>query len=91
MAKVRAHLFITGRVQGVFFRASTQEEAQRHGLTGWAKNLHDGRVEAVFEGEEKNVTSMIAWCQNGPPHAVVKDISVTVEEYQGEYVDFEVR
>jgi acylphosphatase len=91
MAKVRAHLFITGRVQGVFFRASTQEEAKRHGLTGWAKNLYDGRVEAVFEGEEEKVTSLIAWCQNGPPHAVVQDLSVTVEAYQGEYTDFEVR
>jgi acylphosphatase len=91
MAKVRVHLFITGRVQGVFFRASTQEEAQRHGLNGWVKNLYDGRVEAVVEGEEEDVTSLIAWCQNGPPHAVVKDLSVTVEAYQGEYVDFEVR
>ena len=91
MAKVRVHLFITGRVQGVFFRASTQEEAQRHGLTGWVKNLRDGRVEAVFEGEEEKVASMIAWCQNGPPHAVVKDLSVTVEAYRGEYADFDVR
>jgi acylphosphatase len=91
MANVRVHLFITGRVQGVFFRASTQEEAQRRTLTGWVKNLHDRRVEAVFEGEEENVTSMIAWCQSGPSHAVVKDVSVTFEAYRGEYVDFAVR
>jgi acylphosphatase len=91
MAKVRVHLFITGRVQGVFFRTSTQEEAQRRKLTGWVKNLHDRRVEAVFEGEEENVKSLIAWCQSGPPHAVVKDVSVTFEEYRGECVDFEVR
>jgi len=91
MAKVRVHLFITGRVQGVFFRASTQEEAQRHQLTGWVKNLHDGRVEAVLEGEEENIEPMIAWCQHGPSHAVVKDLSVTVEVYQGEYTDFAVR
>ena len=91
MAKARVHLLITGRVQGVFFRTSTQEEAQRHQLTGWVKNLHDGRVEAVLEGEEENVKPMIAWCQNGPPHAVVKDLSISVEVYRGEYVDFEVR
>lgn len=91
MAKVRVHLFITGRVQGVFFRASTHEEAQRRKLTGWVKNLHDGRVEAVFEGEEENVKPMIAWCQKGPSHAAVKDLSVTVEVYRGEYADFAVR
>ena len=91
MAKVRVHLLITGRVQGVFFRTSTQEEAQRHQLTGWVKNLHDGRVEVVFEGEEENVEPMIAWCRKGPPHALVKGLSVTVEVYRGEYVDFEVR
>ena len=91
MAKVRVHLLITGRVQGVFFRASTHEEAQRHRLTGWVKNLHDGRVEAVFEGDEEDVTPMVAWCQHGPPHAAVKDLSVTVEVYRGEYTGFEVR
>jgi len=91
MAKTRVHLFITGRVQGVFFRASTQEEAQRYELTGWVRNLRDGRVEAVIEGEEENVRSMVAWCRTGPPHAVVNHLSVTVETYRGEYVGFEVR
>ena len=62
---VRAHLFITGRVQGVFFRACTREEAQKRKLTGWVKNLYDGRVEAVFEGEEEAVQSMISWCHSG--------------------------
>lgn len=91
MAKLRVHLFITGRVQGVFFRSSTQEEAHRCGLSGWVKNLRDGRVEAVIEGEEEKVKALIAWCQNGPPHAVVKDLSVTIEAYQGAYTTFDVR
>jgi acylphosphatase len=79
---MRAHLFVEGRVQGVFFRACTQEEAQERKLAGWVKNLYDGRVEAVFEGEEKDVQSMIEWCHSGPPHAMVV--------YRGEYSDFSV-
>ena len=90
MPKMRAHLFIEGRVQGVFFRACTQEEAQERKLTGWVKNLYDGRVEAVFEGEEKDVQSMIEWCHRGPPHAVIVHVFVEIEEYQGEYSDFSV-
>ncbi len=90
MSKKRAHLFVKGRVQGVFFRACTQEEAQKRMLTGWVKNLHDGRVEALFEGEEKDVQSMIDWCHRGPSHAVVTDVSVELEEYEGEYSDFSV-
>jgi len=91
MSKIRAHLFIEGRVQGVFFRAYTQEEAQKRKLTGWVKNLYDGSVEAVFEGEERDVQSMIDWCHSGPPHAVVTDVSVEIEDYGGAYSDFSVR
>lgn len=91
MSKMRAHLFIKGRVQGVFFRACTQEEAQRLKLTGWVKNLYDGRVEAIFEGEKKDVHSMIKWCHSGPPHAVITDVSVEIEECKGEYSDFSVK
>jgi len=90
MPKMRAHLFIEGRVQGVFFRACTQEEAQERKLTGWVKNLYDGRVEAVFEGEEKDVQSIIEWCHSGPPQAVIVHVFVEIEEYQGEYSDFSV-
>lgn len=91
MSKIRAHLFIEGRVQGVFFRAYTQEEAQKRSLTGWVKNLYDGKVEAVFEGEEQDVQSMIKWCHSGPPHAVVADVSVEIGEYEGEHYDFSVK
>jgi acylphosphatase len=91
MAHIRAHLFISGRVQGVFFRACTQEEAQKRKLTGWVKNLYDRRVEAVFEGEEEDVQSMISWCHSGPSHAVVSDVSVAIGEPRGEYTRFEIR
>lgn len=91
MAIVRAHLFISGRVQGVFFRACTQEEAQKRNLTGWVRNLYDRRVEAVFEGEEEVVKSMISWCHSGPPHAVVSEVSVEIEEPRGEFTRFDIR
>jgi acylphosphatase len=91
MAQIRAHLLISGRVQGVFFRARTQEEAQKRNLTGWVRNLYDGRVEAVFEGEEAVVKSMISWCQYGPPHAVVSEVSVEIEEPKGEFTRFDIR
>ena len=91
MAQVRAHLFISGKVQGVFFRACTQEEAQKRNLTGWVRNLYDRRVEAVFEGEEEVVKSMISWCHSGPPHAVVSDVSVEIEEPKGKFTRFDIR
>ena len=91
MAKVRAHLFIAGRVQGVFFRACTREEAQKRKLTGWVKNLHDGRVEAVLEGEEEAVQSMISWCHSGPAHAAVTDVAVEIGESRNEHSDFDIR
>ena len=91
MAEVKAHLFITGRVQGVFFRACTREEAQKRNLTGWVRNLYDGRVEAVFEGEEEAVKSMISWCHSGPLHAVVNDVSVKIGKPGGEFTDFDIR
>ena len=91
MAQIRAHLFISGRVQGVFFRACTQQEAQTRNLTGWVRNLYDRRVEAVFEGEEEVVNSMISWCHSGPPHAVVSEVSVEIEEPRGEFTRFDIR
>jgi acylphosphatase len=89
--KTRAHVFISGRVQGVFFRASTKAEAIRLGLTGGVKNMPDGRVEAVFEGEESMVDEMVSWCRRGSPYSRVEDIEVRREEYIGEFSDFGVR
>ncbi|MGI8865958.1 MAG: acylphosphatase [Rubrobacteraceae bacterium] len=75
----RAHVFIAGRVQGIFFRDSTRQQANRLGLTGWATNLPDGRVEAVFEGPENAVREAVDWCAHGPEQAHVEDVSTEYE------------
>jgi acylphosphatase len=90
MKSVRAHVTIEGRVQGVCFRLDTRQEAARRGLTGWVKNLRDGRVEAVFEGEENDVKSMLKWCERGPSLARVTRVALTWEPYTGEFGGFEV-
>ena len=82
--KVRAHVWIAGRVQGVAFRAYTVDEASVRGVTGWVGNIPDGRVEAVFEGERAVVEGMIAWCRKGPPAARVSSVEVKWEEPKGE-------
>ena len=74
--KSRVHVIISGRVQGVWFRASTRDKAQQLGLTGWVKNTVEGNVEAVFEGKEQQVQQMIDWCHRGPPHARVDNVEV---------------
>jgi acylphosphatase len=91
MAKRRAHVFISGRVQGVFFRADTKDLARSMGVKGWVRNLWDGRVEAVFEGDEKAVERMVAWCHHGPPGAHVEEVEVIYEDYTGEYETFSIR
>ncbi len=90
LAEKRAHVFIKGLVQGVFFRSSTRNEAKRLGVTGWVKNLWDGRVEAVFEGDEEKVKRMIEWCHHGPPGAHVTGVEVNWEEPTGEFSDFRI-
>jgi acylphosphatase len=79
----RAHVFISGRVQRVGFRFSTQDMATLYNLNGWVRNLADGRVEAVFEGDRAAVEDMIRWCHEGPPHAEVKDVFVMYETSEG--------
>jgi acylphosphatase len=78
--QVRAHVYISGLVQGVSFRYYTRQEAQRHGVSGWVRNLPDDRVEAVFEGDKAAVQQMIEWCREGPPSADVENVQVTWEE-----------
>ena len=90
MGKVRVHVFIEGRVQGVFFRANIREEASLLGLTGWVRNCWDGRVEAVFEGEKEKVERVIAWCKKGPPGAMVRDVEINWEQVTGEYETFSI-
>lgn len=89
--KSSAHVFISGMVQGVFFRSTTRDRAKELGLTGWIKNLRDGRVEAVFEGEIESIGRMLEWCKAGPPYARVKNVEVKWGEYTGEFKHFEVR
>lgn len=84
------HVIVSGRVQGVFFRAYTRETAMSLNLTGWVKNLYDGRVEALFEGDDTNVQLMLEWCKKGPPHAVVKLVDAVEEPYAGEFRDFRI-
>lgn len=88
--KTRAHVFISGRVQGVYFRQNTKQVATRHRVTGWVRNLPDGRVEAVFEGDVMDVNEVIEWCHVGPPKAKVQDINVKFQKYTGEFADFNV-
>jgi acylphosphatase len=79
----RAHVFVSGHVQGVFFRDSTREHAEELGLSGWVRNTEDGRVEAVFEGESEAVRQMIDWCESGPSSADVDNVSVEEETPEG--------
>jgi acylphosphatase len=87
---VRAHVFVSGNVQGVFFRQEARTRARTRGLVGWVKNLPDGRVEAVFEGPEDAVQQMVEWCRTGPKWAEVDDVEITREEPEG-LDSFEVR
>ena len=80
---VRAHVFISGRVQGVGYRYATVDTATQLGLTGWVRNLPDNRVEAVFEGARVVVEEMVRWCHSGPAAAVVKDIVLEFEKPEG--------
>ena len=88
--KVRAHVFISGMVQGIFFRSETKKEAKKLGVKGWVRNLSDGRVEAVFEGGEREVEALVEFCKRGPPQARVTDVHVVMENYTGGFKDFEI-
>ncbi|MEZ3144800.1 acylphosphatase [Halobaculum sp. MBLA0143] len=81
--RVRAHVFVSGRVQGVYFRATTRDTAREHGVDGWVRNLDDGRVEAVFEGSRDTVESLVAFCEEGSPAASVEDVTVDYETPRG--------
>jgi acylphosphatase len=91
MKKVRCHLIIKGRVQGVFFRVSTREQARHWKVKGWVANTYSGDVEAVFEGEESAVDQLVRWCRKGPPGAHVRDVEIHPEPYTGEFSNFSIR
>lgn len=91
MVKVRAHVFVSGRVQGIFFRYEARRLAVKFGVCGWVRNLFDGRVEAVFEGEKDNVKRLVEFCRRGPPGARVENVEVLWEDYKGEFEGFRIR
>jgi len=88
--KARAHLYISGRVQGVYFRNSVAELADNLGVLGWVRNLYDGRVEAILEGEEANVEKIAEFCRRGPAGAYVLNLETKWEEYRSEFTDFKI-
>ena len=87
----RAHVWVSGRVQGVFFRQSTENRARELGLTGWVRNLPDGRVEAIAEGDPDALAEWIAFCHVGPPAAQVTHVDVQWESPTGEFAGFDTR
>ena len=89
--KARAHVYVSGMVQGVFFRTETQDEAIRQGVTGWIRNRPDGRVEAVFEGEKETVDKLIEFCKRGPTGARVTNVEIAWEGFKGEFQGFRIR
>ena len=91
MIQKRIHIFVTGRVQGVFFRQSTRVMAIKNNVNGWVCNLDDGRVEIVVEGEESNINDLVDWCKTGPANSRVDEFELLEEEATGEFENFEVR
>ncbi|MCD6381942.1 MAG: acylphosphatase [Candidatus Aenigmarchaeota archaeon] len=87
----RVHVFISGKVQGVFFRAYTKKKADELGVTGWVRNLSDGRVEAVFEGPDEKIEEIIKWCWKGSPYSQVENVETIEEKYKEEFKIFEIR
>jgi acylphosphatase len=89
--KTNVHVLISGRVQGVWFRASTKQKAEQLGLKGWVRNADDGCVEAFFQGDEKQVNEMINWCHHGPSLAKVEKVEVTKKESIDMFEDFSIK
>jgi acylphosphatase len=89
--KTRAHVFVSGRVQGVFFRSQTKHNAEHRGVKGWVRNLPDGRVEAVFEGEKEVVEAMIEFCKHGSSGARVTNVNFMWEPFTGTFDNFRIK
>ena len=90
MTQNRVHIFVEGKVQGVFFRQSTRVIAIKNNVTGWVKNLEDGRVEIMLEGKDEDVHKVTEWCKVGPANSRVDEIQINQEQYIGEHESFEV-
>ena len=91
MIQKRIHIFVTGRVQGVFFRQSTRVIAIKNNVNGWVSNLDDGRVEIVAEGQKQNIENLVNWCKTGPANSRVDEFELLDENYTDEFENFEVR
>ena len=90
MSNQRIKIFVTGKVQGVFFRQTLKVMAKKNNVFGWVKNLKDGRVEALLEGESEQVNRIIEWAHGGPANARVEDVEIRNENYTGEFSKFDV-
>ena len=88
--KARAHIVVVGRVQGVFYRDHTHRWARSLGVTGWVRNLDDGNVEVVAEGEREHIESFISHLEEGPPMSMVEKLDVDWQDYKGEFHDFRI-
>ena len=86
----RVNVFISGKVQGVFFRQFIQEKAQELGLFGWVRNLSDGRVEASIEGDKEKIDKILTYLEQGSPLSKIKNIEINYEKYQGKFKDFSI-
>ena len=87
----RVHLIVKGRVQGVYFRASTVQQARHLGLTGWVMNRRDGSVEVLAEGPSDKLEELVAWCGQGPPGARVERVELQRQDFRGEFPEFQIR
>ena len=91
MIQKRIHIFVAGRVQGVFFRQSTRVMAIKNNVSGWVRNLDDGRVEIIAEGEKQNIDNFVDWCKTGPANSRVDEFELSEENSTDEFENFEVR
>ena len=91
MVQKRIHIFVTGRVQGVFFRQSARVIAIKNNVNGWVRNLDDGRVEIIAEGEKQNIDNFVIWCKTGPANSRVDEFELLNENFTGKFENFEVR
>ena len=90
MSNQRIRIIVSGRVQGVFFRQTLKTKAKKNDVFGWVKNLKDGRVEAVLEGDEEKVTRLVEWAHGGPANAIVEDVEIRNEKFTDEFSKFDV-
>ena len=90
MSNQRLRLFVTGRVQGVFFRQSLKAKSVQNNIFGWVKNLEDGRVECILEGTEENISVLVKWAHSGPANSIVENVEICNEKFNNKFTKFDV-